>query len=750
MSPEQIEGRVDSRTDLFAAGVCYYNMITGQDPWLGREFGTPSGESEYEVIRLTKEKEPILPREVNPDISPAVEGVVLKLLEKEPENRFQTAMELDAELEKIQLNIGVPDGGRLRVKSVPSGASVVLKRGAATVGTGITPWEVGPLPPGTYEVHLRAKHCEPARGRVKLERNETDTVEFPLTRLPSSQERLAAAVSSVASRFRSVLASGAHEAAGGAGSLGARIPWRKVGIGGSVVAGVALLVYVALGPLSEPIHTLIYGPPFITSADLLREMNSGRLASIAISENGEIEAVIDSAGGRAYSGAYEVDRGSFGLQALLRSVRGADVPIESAEAEARLRIVRETPGSGDVTSADVAVHSTLAADLGCSPCGTEESLSPEWYRVVSGEGWRVESMRIEAGPNRGAAESLDPSEAVYLAGGLTTVLTLQLSDLTRPVIDSLATAARQAIATRDWEEAIVHIRTLEGMASGAALSRTLREEIAVWHADQADNALASGRYADARQYALECLGVISDYSTCVTARDSAESARRNRPGPGPPPPPSNEADQLAGLAEREIGTRSWTSAVQRVRDLENAAPNDSRAAGFRRRIASGLLEEARTAIAVQDYQTAQGLAEQCLAAWSGTSACATARDSAVKMMEPQLARVSGTWDFSETLSDADGNDCATGPHDLSLTQTDGSVSGSTQLTQSCGAGRPRVQISWEIVSGNVTTGQIELVARRGTDTCTYTASISSTSPREITGGFTCQTSGASGTWWLDR
>ncbi len=81
MSPEQAQGlKVDPRTDIYSLGIILYEMITGRVPY--------QAETPLAVI-LKHINEPLpLPSSVSPGISPAIEGVILRALEKKPENRF--------------------------------------------------------------------------------------------------------------------------------------------------------------------------------------------------------------------------------------------------------------------------------------------------------------------------------------------------------------------------------------------------------------------------------------------------------------------------------------------------------------------------------------------------------------------------------------------------------------------------------------------------------------------------------------
>ncbi len=93
LSPEQAEGReVDHRSDLYSVGVLLYEMLTGRPPF--------TGENPVSVAYAHVREAPVPPRRINPDISPALEAVVMKALAKNPANRYQSAQEMKEDLEK--------------------------------------------------------------------------------------------------------------------------------------------------------------------------------------------------------------------------------------------------------------------------------------------------------------------------------------------------------------------------------------------------------------------------------------------------------------------------------------------------------------------------------------------------------------------------------------------------------------------------------------------------------------------------
>src|SRR5207302_8638340 len=100
LSPEQARGApVDQRSDIYSVGIVLYEMLTGTVPF--------TGETPLEIAMKHLSEVPVPPSELRDDVPDDLDLVVLRALAKDPEDRYQTAEEMNADLARIQRGLSV-------------------------------------------------------------------------------------------------------------------------------------------------------------------------------------------------------------------------------------------------------------------------------------------------------------------------------------------------------------------------------------------------------------------------------------------------------------------------------------------------------------------------------------------------------------------------------------------------------------------------------------------------------------------
>jgi TolB-like protein len=125
MAPEQLlGGEIDERTDIHGAGFVLYEMATGQRPF--------SVVERSQLIGAILHRPPRPPTALNPRLSAELERIILKCLEKDPENRYQSAKELAVDLRRL---VREKESGHLVTEAPASARLAPIIRNKAVLAT---------------------------------------------------------------------------------------------------------------------------------------------------------------------------------------------------------------------------------------------------------------------------------------------------------------------------------------------------------------------------------------------------------------------------------------------------------------------------------------------------------------------------------------------------------------------------------------------------------------------------------------
>jgi serine/threonine protein kinase len=118
ISPEQVKGkRGDARSDVYSLGIMFYEMLTGKVPF--------TGPNPFVIMNERLLNNPIPPREANPAISPQLQEIIYRALERDPNKRYPNAHEFALDLEHPE-KVGVAD--RAELKNWKQRRSPILRR----------------------------------------------------------------------------------------------------------------------------------------------------------------------------------------------------------------------------------------------------------------------------------------------------------------------------------------------------------------------------------------------------------------------------------------------------------------------------------------------------------------------------------------------------------------------------------------------------------------------------------------------
>jgi eukaryotic-like serine/threonine-protein kinase len=106
ISPEQVRGkRGDARSDIYALGVMLYEMLTGKVPF--------TGANAFLIMNDRLLNSPVPPRQIDPQISPQLQEIIYRAIEREPRNRYASAREFAHDLRHPQ-EVGVSERPELQ------------------------------------------------------------------------------------------------------------------------------------------------------------------------------------------------------------------------------------------------------------------------------------------------------------------------------------------------------------------------------------------------------------------------------------------------------------------------------------------------------------------------------------------------------------------------------------------------------------------------------------------------------------
>jgi|tagenome__1003787_1003787.scaffolds.fasta_scaffold20982243_3 beta-lactam-binding protein with PASTA domain len=145
LSPEQARGGVvDARSDLYSVGIVLYELLTGTVPF--------TGDTSVEIAMKHLSTTPEPPSARRPDLPQALDQIVLRALAKDPDERYQTAEEMDAELARVAEGFPVSPETADAATQVLAGAGAIdtAATAIARAPTAITPRPAAPpavIPP---------------------------------------------------------------------------------------------------------------------------------------------------------------------------------------------------------------------------------------------------------------------------------------------------------------------------------------------------------------------------------------------------------------------------------------------------------------------------------------------------------------------------------------------------------------------------------------------------------------------------
>jgi serine/threonine-protein kinase len=141
LSPEQARGApVDQTSDLYSVGVVLYELLTGQVPF--------TGDTPLEIAMKHLSEVPKPPSELRPEVPHDLDLVVLRALAKDPGDRYETAEQMDRDLERVLAGMPVGSETAEAATAVLSGSGVIAAAPTSVITRPTRAAPARPAPPG--------------------------------------------------------------------------------------------------------------------------------------------------------------------------------------------------------------------------------------------------------------------------------------------------------------------------------------------------------------------------------------------------------------------------------------------------------------------------------------------------------------------------------------------------------------------------------------------------------------------------
>ncbi|HXZ66267.1 MAG TPA: Stk1 family PASTA domain-containing Ser/Thr kinase [Streptosporangiaceae bacterium] len=137
LSPEQARGeRVDARSDLYSTGCLLYELLTGRPPF--------TGDSPVAIAYQHVKEEPVPPSQIDPEVPPWADAIVLKAMRKDPADRYQSAGEMRNDIQRALS--GAPLAAPMPTAAYGAGTRRMGSAGTQIAGrtAAIPPYHYGP------------------------------------------------------------------------------------------------------------------------------------------------------------------------------------------------------------------------------------------------------------------------------------------------------------------------------------------------------------------------------------------------------------------------------------------------------------------------------------------------------------------------------------------------------------------------------------------------------------------------------